>query len=259
MYPPFFKRFEEDFNFFNSHNFMVHVRRFRGMHEGRFYPDAYSDQEMQMIARYCDDATIRYMLSNEPTTGKLSWTGSDFCLIDNMGNVGYCDDYPTSRAKLGNVFEGNVKFHPGPIPFPGPSVSDGTVDGVANICELDYPQLEGNHIIHFSRLGGVERTSNGWQYKNQNTDFNDSRVRAYYRFPIRNFEDFIAVLKLSDSAASKFYRIACSLYPSEFGQNNIPTPKQFVHRMLHSIKHLSRKGLKAMLRAFIREGETAEI
>ncbi len=64
MYPPLLEQFEDDFQFFDTHNFLVHVRRFRGMYEGKAYPEAYTDEERQFIAKYCDDATIKYMLFN---------------------------------------------------------------------------------------------------------------------------------------------------------------------------------------------------
>lgn len=194
MWPPFLNRFEDDFAFFNKYNFLVHVRRFRGWYNGIQYPEAYTDDERKLIASYCDDATIKYMLSNELTDGKLTWTGVDFIILDNEGNVGYCDDFRTDHFNFGNVFQQNVKLLVEPSPFPKYSVSDGTVDGVSCILELGQRQLEGNHILHFARQGGVYHIPQGVFYKNKDTNFNDSRIRAEYLFPPRNITDCYYIL-----------------------------------------------------------------
>ncbi len=217
MYPPFFERFHEDVMKFTEHKFLVHVRRFRGEYEGKMYPEAYTHSEINELARYCDDITIKYMLSDEPTDGKPSWTGTDFCLVDKDGNVGYCDDYPTNRFAFGNVFEGNVALNQRPEPFPRAHVSDGTVDGVANICEIGYPQLEGNHILHFSQMGGVYRTGKGVHYKNLYTDFTNSWIRAQFRMPARNWKDAWCVWRASaGSFLSRVERLGHALYPQRF-------------------------------------------
>ena len=213
LWPPFFERFETDFQFFNEHRFLVHVRRFRGLYAGKRYPEAYTEEEKRFIAKYADDATIKYMLSNEPTEGKLTWAGVDFMIIDNQGNVGYCDDYRTGEYSFGNIFEGDVRLLTEPKLFPNGNVSDGTVDGVACILESGYMQLAGNHILHFARQGGVTHTPNGVFYKNMQTDFDDSRVRAEYRFPPRNLLDCYYILKREQSWSSRWRRIAQPTLP----------------------------------------------
>lgn len=214
MYPPLLERFEDDFNFFNAHNFLVHVRRFRGEYQGKMYPEAYTDAELQFIARYCDDATIKYMLFNEPSYGKRTWSGVDFVIVDNQGNVGYCDDFRSDEYCLGNIFDNSFRLLTEPPLFPGRFVSDGTVDGVANFPELGYRQLTGNNVLNFARQGGVYHTANGVHYKNLHTDFNDSKVRAEYRFPARDFKDAIAILtNQNETPAKRLWRIAHSVFP----------------------------------------------
>jgi hypothetical protein len=214
LWPPLFDRFEDDFQVFSKHGFLVHVRRFIGLYEGKKYPEDYTEKERKFLAKYCDDATIKYMLSNEPTDGKLTWTGVDFMILDNDGNVGYCDDYRTKRYNFGNIFKGNVRLLSEPKPFPRGKVSDGTVDGVANIYELGYMQLEGNHIRHFSRQGGVYHTPDGVFYKNMHTDFDDPRVRAEYRFPPRNLVDCYYILQCKErDLALRWRQIAQYMIP----------------------------------------------
>lgn len=234
MYPPFLERLERDVEEFAKHGFIVHVRRFRGMFEGRVYPAAYSDEDMIKLARYCDDVTIKYMLSMEPTNGKLSWTGADFCLIDGQGNVGYCDDYWPKEFSFGNIFEENVRLNLDAEPFPRePFVSDGTVDGVANICEIGYPQLEKNHILHFSGMGGVYRTKNGVHYENLDTDFHDRRNRCRLRMPVRNVSDACAILRYGEGGwRERMQRVASCAFPGEFTQLDEFSIRLFVARLL---------------------------
>jgi hypothetical protein len=196
MWPPFLKRFEEDFKIFNQHNFLIHVRRFDGFYKGRKYPQSYTEEERKFIARYMDDATIKYMLAYQPSFGKLTWSGVDFFIVDNKGNVGYNDNLKPKIYSLGNIFRGD--FHPftEPRPFPGRFMSDTTVDGVANFLELNYDQLdEGNNTMSFSRQGGVYHTPEGVYYKNMNTNFDDRQIRAEYRFPPRNFKDCVSIFR----------------------------------------------------------------
>lgn len=192
MYPPFLKRFEKDFEIFNKHNFLIHVRRFAGWYKNKFYPDAYTEEERQFVAKYCDDATIKYMLNNYPLLNKLSYSGMDFIVVDNVGNVGYDSDYfplySKYRCIFGNILqEDNLQLLLEPGLYPGEV--EGTVDGVSNLLELGYRQLEKNNVISFARQGGVYHTNNSVVYENMNKDFNDSRIRAEYYFPARGIKD----------------------------------------------------------------------
>ena len=215
LWPPFFKRFEDDFRVFDENNFLIHVRRFKGVYNGKSYPEEYTEEERRFIAKYADDTTIKYMLSNEPTDGKPTWTSVDFMIMDNKGNVGYCDDYPTSMFTFGNVFSGNVRLNIEPKAFPIANVSDGTVDGVSNIVEIGMKQLEGNHIYHFARQGGVYLTENGVYYKNMFTNFDDPSVRAEYYFPPRNLTDCYYIATCNQrNWFSKWDDISNKIFPS---------------------------------------------
>jgi lysophospholipase L1-like esterase len=238
LWPPFFDRFEDDFRAFDEHGFLVHVRRFIGEHDGRRYPGAYTDDQRRFLARYADDATIRYMLCNEPTDGKLTWAGVDFFICDNLGNVGYCDDFRPDRLCLGNVLDDTFRPLLAPQPFPGLGVSDGTVDGVSCILELDYPQLEANHIIDYARRGGVVWTPDGVTYKHLDTDFTDPRVRAEYRFPARNIRDAWAVLTCpAEPFRTRLRRLAEAMFPERFNYRTGFSIREF-------IRHVARTGLE---------------
>jgi len=75
MYPPFLNDFTRYFEAFDKENFLVHVRRFRGAFDGKNYPEAYTDEEKKFMAKYMDDASIKYMLANVEMGGKLSYSG----------------------------------------------------------------------------------------------------------------------------------------------------------------------------------------
>jgi acyl-CoA thioesterase-1 len=184
MYPPQIQQFETFFREFNKHNFLVHVRRFRGMYKGKWYPRAYTDVERQFIARYCDDATIKYMLNeleldDRGFKGKLTYAGMFYVLVTSDGDVYMCPDH---KGKcLGNVIKNDVWLFTEPQPYGGRM--DGTVDGIASFLELRYKELEGNHVMSFASQGGVYKESGKVIYKNLSTDFSDKAIRKQYRFP----------------------------------------------------------------------------
>ena len=195
MWPPHLKRFESDFKIFNDHNFLVHVRRFKGIYKGKSYPKSYTDEERQFIARYCDDATIKYMLNEDQNViyDRTTYSGFHFFIVDCTGNIGYDSDcfpfYTKYRTICGNILQSHMLRLPlEPIQYPKRYVQ-GTVDGVSNYLETGYHQLEGNNILSFAKQGGVYHTKNGIFYSNINKDFNNSRIRAEYYFPPRGIKD----------------------------------------------------------------------
>jgi MoaA/NifB/PqqE/SkfB family radical SAM enzyme len=179
MWPPNLRSFSSYFKRFDSHDFIVHVRRFSGWYDGKYYPRAYTEAERQFIARYADDATIRYMLNEENCRGKLSYAGSQYILVDEDGDVW---ESPDSKGRcLGNVFMGNVRLYDSPQPYSHRHCA--SVQGVAALVELGYPELDPNFVVSFSQRGGVYKTKNGVFYGNLNKNFNDTRIRKEYTFP----------------------------------------------------------------------------
>jgi len=78
MYPPQLAEFADYFEVFRQHGLFVHVRRFRGIYDGRPYPQSYTEEERRFVARYCDTLTVKYMLNDmedkpEETASKLSY------------------------------------------------------------------------------------------------------------------------------------------------------------------------------------------
>ncbi len=195
-YPPYLKHFQEDIEFFRKHNFLIHVRRLQGYYKNKKYPQAYSEEEAKLIAKYMDDGMLKYMKADVSCNGKLTYSGVHFFVVDNVGNVGYDSNlfqpYTQYRCIFGNLFQGN--FRPLLLPGPYPGVSEGTDDGVANIIENGYKELEYNHVMSFARQGGVYKDKDGKViYGNEYKDFDDPFIRAEYNFPPRNISEKIAV------------------------------------------------------------------
>jgi len=161
MWPPFIKDFPAYFEEFDKHGFLVHVRRFRGRYEGKFYPEAYTPEERRLVETYMDETSIKYMLPNVDMKGKLSYAGMYYILVTNDGDVALCPDYAREFTR-GNVLRGDVKLDLEPRPLPG--VKDGTVDGVASLLETGYHELEANHVLSFARQGGVFHSGGGVRY-----------------------------------------------------------------------------------------------
>jgi len=193
MWPPMLKRFESDFKVFNKHNFLIHIRRFIGIYQNKQYPKSYTDKEREFIARYCDDATIKYMLNEKPIFNRRTYSGFHFFAVDCTGNIGYDVDcfnmYTKYRIIFGNIIQNNTFRVPLEPPLYPKGHAEGTVDGVSNYLETNYHQLEGNNVLSFAKQGGVYHTKKGVFYKNMYTDFSDNRIRAEYHFPSRNIKD----------------------------------------------------------------------
>ena len=198
MWPPHLKRFEADFEIFDKHRFVVHVRRFQGLYKGKLYPGAYSDEERKFIARYCDAGTIKYMLNQKPVLNRLTYSGFHFFIVDSTGNIGFdsnCFQMHTKyRTIFGNILQSHKLLFPlEPQPYPLGHI-EGTVDGVSNLVEAGYHQLEDNNVLSFARQGGVYHVENGVNYAYKNVDFNNGQTRAKFYFPPRSWKDELALV-----------------------------------------------------------------
>ncbi len=236
MWSPHLRRFESDFKVFNDHNFLVHIRRFKGIYKGKYYPKSYTDEERQFIARYCDDATIKYMLNEDQNIifDRKTYSGFHFFIVDCTGNIGYDSNcfsiYTKYRTIFGNVLQPHtLKFPPEPTQYPK-GYTQRTVDGVSNYLELGYHQLEGNNVLAFAKQGGVYHTENGVFYSNINKDFKNSQIRSKYYFPPRGIKDEYFIFKyLGTRKFMKFLIKQVRQYLIEIKMNN-----KFINIMLRS-------------------------
>jgi len=186
MYPPQMgSTFDESFELFNRHNFLVHVRRFRGAFNGKQYPQEYNEEQRIRIARFTDNATIKYMLNDFEDNlfslkGKLSYAGMYNILVDNDGDVWQAPEHHGLHP-LGNVLKRTMHLFSEPFPFGGSR--DGTVDGIMSLLELGYEEPHGNHVMAFASQGGVRKDGDMVVYGNLETNFDDPTVRRRLRWP----------------------------------------------------------------------------
>lgn len=177
MYPPLIEDFEHYFHIFDKHNLLVHVRRFKGRFNNSLYPRDYTEQERRFIAKYADDATIKYMLNEPDLWRKLSYHGMYYITVSNKGDAG--TEYFAGR-RLGNILDGTLKLDVEPQPLL--QHVEGSVTGIASILESGYHELEKNFVISFAKQGGVRVTDKGIYYPNLHTNFDDPRIRKEYGF-----------------------------------------------------------------------------
>jgi lysophospholipase L1-like esterase len=184
---------ERFFSIFDKYNFVFHVRAFRGLYKYKKYPKAYTDKEWVKVAKYMDKASLKYMLNEVNSLGRLSYTGMHHFLVNEKGNVEMCDAY-AGDGRYGNIFDGKLNLDLEPQPFPGP-VPLAAVDDVANYVELDYKELEGNHVISYAAQGRVYKAPETGKvhYPYINADLHD-----------KNFQERISIVPDVSEQKNKF-------------------------------------------------------
>ena len=162
------------FRVFDRHGFFMHIRRFRGRYKRLDYPQAYSADERRLIASFMDSTSIRLMLTNPSSAGRLSYAGMFYLCVDNEGNVARS---PESQVygEYGNIVEKTARLDLEPQPLP-PGVHEGSVDGTAMLFDSDLDELTGNHIWSYATQGGVQRENGSIHYPYREVDFSDPRV-----------------------------------------------------------------------------------
>ena len=174
MYPEHLPNFGMHFRVFDRHGFFMHIRRFRGRYKGWDYPHAYSAEERRLIASFMDSTSIRLMLTNPSSAGRLSYAGMFYVCVDNEGNVARS---PESQiyGEYGNIVDKTARLDLEPRPLP-PGVHEGSVDGTAMLLDSGLEELTGNHIWSYATQGGVRRENTSIHYPYREVDFSDPRV-----------------------------------------------------------------------------------
>jgi len=186
MYPPQLADFVDYFKVFSQYGFFVHVRRFRGIYDGRPYPQSYTEQERRFVARYCDTLTVKYMLNDmedkpEETASKLSYAGMNYFMLDHHGYVWRSPDFKGERP-LGNILRDDFAPVPRLTPFGGTVL--GSVNIIAAFRETGMHQLEGNHTWSFAQQGGCFRNGDGSvHYPLERADFQDEHLLKILDWP----------------------------------------------------------------------------
>jgi len=103
LHPELVERFPADRDFYGSHGISLRPRPFKGIHQGRRYPEAYSPQARQMLALHPGAGTkMVYNFHGIPCEG-----GRSFIRMEPDGTVFRCSG---EKTVLGNVHTG-VQLH----------------------------------------------------------------------------------------------------------------------------------------------------
>jgi acyl-CoA thioesterase I len=187
-HPMFMKHFVNDIDFFRKHDFLIHVRRLQGYYKNKIYPYSYTKEEKKIFEKYMDNGMLKYMQSGLSHNNKLTYSGVHFFIMDNKGYISYDANY--NKKSFGNIHDNSFK----PLLLPGyyPGKCEGTDDGIANVIEYGYKELEKNHVFSFAKQGGVYKDKNGEViYGNEFKDFDNSKIRAEYNLQPENVKDLI--------------------------------------------------------------------
>jgi len=174
MYPEHLPNFRMHFRVFDRHGFFMHIRRFRGRYKGLDYPQAYSADERRLIASFMDRTSIRLMLTNPSSAGRISHAGMFYICVDNEGNVA-CSPESQVYGEYGNIVDKTARLDLEPQPLP-PGVHEGSVDGTAALLDSGLEELTGNHIWSYATQSGVWRENGSIHYPFREVDFSDPRV-----------------------------------------------------------------------------------
>ena len=174
MFPEHLPNFRMHLRVFDRHGFFMHIRRFRGRYKGLDYPHAYSADERRLIASFMDRNSIRLMLTNPSSAGRLSHAGMFYICVDNEGNVARS---PESQVygEYGNIVDKTARLDLEPQPLPS-GVHEGSVDGTAALLDSGLEELTGNHIWSYATQSGVWRENGSIHYPFREVDFSDPRV-----------------------------------------------------------------------------------
>jgi hypothetical protein len=97
---------------------------FRGRFQDKTYPQAYSDEEKQIILGMMGENLsqknlfwIKRQLDPVDPYGKLCYAGQRYGRIENDGTVWRCNQYlQNNEQPLGNIFDADFPLHPEPRP-----------------------------------------------------------------------------------------------------------------------------------------------
>lgn len=116
-YPQLFSRIERDFEYFKSKGVDIVVKAFRGEYEGKVYPAAYKESEINLMTKLGMFPGEIKIANNKTNFFRYScgYGYKDF-VMDISGDVRRCS---TSKKKYGNLFHGTFKpdIKSKPCPF----------------------------------------------------------------------------------------------------------------------------------------------
>jgi MoaA/NifB/PqqE/SkfB family radical SAM enzyme len=114
-YPPNMDKIDFYNNKFKEHGIGFALAAFWGEHNGKKYPDSYSEAERKMMEPFLGDISrVKYHLEGKKTLGKLCRSGQVYASIKADGKVTRCG--PLSHKPIGNIFDDDFKLFDKPMP-----------------------------------------------------------------------------------------------------------------------------------------------
>ena len=114
-YPPQMDKMDYYRQKFEEKGINFALAAFWGNYSGKKYPQAYTQEERELIVPFIGDPDrIKYHLEGKKTKGKLCRAGYCYASIKADGNVTRCG--PLSHKPIGNFFDRDFKLHDRPMP-----------------------------------------------------------------------------------------------------------------------------------------------
>jgi MoaA/NifB/PqqE/SkfB family radical SAM enzyme len=114
-YPPQMDKIEFYHREFEKRGIGFALAAFWGECGGKKYPQAYSEEEKEMMAPFLGDISrIQYHLEGKKTKGKLCRSGQLYASIKADGTVTRCG--PLSHKPIGNIFDEHFNLFDRPMP-----------------------------------------------------------------------------------------------------------------------------------------------
>ncbi|GAB2814291.1 hypothetical protein GCM10022221_10160 [Actinocorallia aurea] len=121
LYPPLLGRLDQDLSRLRDLGVEeIRAKVFKGVFEGRRYPDAYTEEERERILEHSGQYLFnKPYLDGRTFTGSLCTAGVSSFKVTVTGEVRRCASVP---AKYGNLYDGTFRAHDVPEPCPAKRV-----------------------------------------------------------------------------------------------------------------------------------------
>lgn len=108
FYPPYISEIKKQIDVFMQEGMTITGRVFRGLYNGRTYPDSYTQKEIIDIQEYLDPLDTYFLNEGTSFVGLPCLAGKRFVKVDNLGNIERCGDI---NQNLGNLFDRNIRLY----------------------------------------------------------------------------------------------------------------------------------------------------
>jgi MoaA/NifB/PqqE/SkfB family radical SAM enzyme len=108
LYPPLIKDYKDTLAKFEKEGLFIEGKVFRGMYEGKIYPNSFTEEERKDFLKYVPHEVDKgYSFEVPSFKGEMCSAGHNFFRIMPNGTLTRCPDY--EFGALGNVFKGTFK------------------------------------------------------------------------------------------------------------------------------------------------------